>query len=1170
MAAVANVRGRGPYHRRAQNPSFDRAGRHTPPSETIPVLKTTGARCALDCCCLVSIEAAQKAWSPLLWARLKIKFQTDAMCKQRCLEWLGNRSKFHVPEVGEQFDLHQICMLMSKLTTCTFSSAGSGKQRFATKELEEIDRERHLLNIVSTFRQRFVHCSEMLSAKEVLEALLAMDDYFEMHNPELERVSVSNRSVLGGGCRSGEQMPGRPLDAGMGRTSSRALIRKAVCIVQNMCLPNLTNLADSKNLIVQKSLALKLIAQDLLKYMAMVLQPVVKHLQLQTEACADPAKSLLLQPDSPLHSWHDLQGIYGGLKHVFKSLRKQVDADEAERRTANLFREWVFSQASYDVRSEFKTQQEQVLRRLISSFELLVGKHGLRNRLYHVHGNDGISSQYMNLCLQKSSLILDTFASQTQHTKLMRLQAHVSALMSPAVRSAALDLTSDCQGGREGKGSAAQEKADKIYLQLPRATLFGRDNDLKVVTDACVRGKSVILTGDSGLGKTALAVEAAFHLRGVFQRQYIIPATSRWAMKAGLMRVGKLNHCEASRPSDDQRIPDFSAGLEFLKTATDVLLVIDGLQDESLLFEYMPDPCLSRHVVIYTVSNNSVAEALRKRQTWSGRTHCLQALDPKSCVDYLLSLCPKLRSTERFLDTVMQRPRMWLFFEQQTHCCPLSVQLLAKVLLQDDSSSKNVIEEFCSQQISLTKLQEMHGDNRFHRGVVATVRMLYNTLSDHAKVVLIALSCIGRVTCTISWRRFSDIWKTEPCHDSEQLRKLPHLDISRYDLEKSNSVQQELLASGLVSSAGKDSVSIRLTVQKAVLELQDSDAYATPSSQERIWNRLGLSLLESFRRLVESKHTAGVDPGACRSHLCALLPLAESLLDTASFASEELQVRLTVWVARGGYTYLNDFESTSQHYKSCLEHYHKRYDCSTIEIILLTAELGQVDLRLGHMELGVQRLQDAMRLLDQYSQDTIWDPFAPWSYTKTELKGRMDHCLLTGLMSSNDWLAHLPVVLKTAQNFCASNMSSCHSAQLIGPLTGEEEFGIYSPKPAVLQSYIIGFQTWLSGEVEQGMHLILEAALDLCGSDGVLPPESVKVLLGLWCISPTLADFHACSFYNEVVVHLGMTCLEKWLRSLPPVANIHKVVWSFIARSAQIFPSFFSVYLPHMLVRMNS
>ena len=1097
----------------------------------------SGTRAVLDCCCLVSIEAIQTGWSPMLWARLKARFgDATGNWRKGCQDWLGSVSKFYIPTADDKpFDLHQTCMLLTKLTSpqhsCYRALAGMHVAPVSARiyDDEQKDRERHLLNMVSTFRQRFVHSSEALSAKEILAALLAMEEF-------------SNLQMM---AATGNHNYANHVSSNLS-TGSQTGVSYALCIshdiiqalrmsVERICSSQAPSNGRLGGIAIEVQLLLKVFAHNLLQYVAEVLEPLADYLHLNSRG--KTARSTESRPSTNMENSSSLQSIYAGLKEVFKVLREK-NGSEDERRIVNLYVDWLKGHSSPHVWSEFCNRQEHQLRQLVSFFEVLVGKNGLRHRLHHVHGGEGITLRYMHNCLDKAMKIQEVFANK-RHAGLNTLEFHLQSFKQPTILSSVdvVFVIGNCE-----MVTQPSPEVEKHYLQLPRANLFGRSESIERILHLCRQpATAVVLTGESGMGKTALAVEVAHILREEFPQQYLLSGTSSSSLQAGLSSIGVLNrHTSSNQPQ--RFLGSWHSGAAHLAVTTGLLLVVDGLQNTSLLSQYMSKECLQNHTLIFTVSSSDVARKLQSLIA-NCHVHHLEPLSPGTSAEYLLSMCPKLRSAKSFFDTITQGPKAWLFLEQKTHCCPLTVQLLAKLLQnQDKASNHDVAGRFCSQQITLAEIQEGFGDNRFHRGVVATVRLLQETLSSHAKLCLLALSFLSRATHSIRYDQFVEVCCTKfSSTDGE---------VGAWANEAPIVFQQscqELIKAGLMSSIAPGEVSIPLLIQKASIELALCDQESLSGLGNQIGRHLALSVEHYFRQRLQETRSLDASGSKVSEELTLFLPIAESILATASSVHCQIRVRIMVWLARCTFSVLKDWDTSLQHYNCALEVVKKDDATHHMEsVMMLTAEKGVVKLKLGCFEEGTQLLNSARTHLSSLDNECLQDPFGLWWLKREEVISQVNRALLPGLLGSNDWHMNLPYI-QSAMFQCASAGNHGDRASIplpIGPLS-KDGLEIVSPAMSPTGHFWQGVATWMDGKCEAGLHTMLEAALDLHSPDvhgGILPPESLRMVCAIFVLSESLSTKEEFEFYSQVSWTLGELRVVTWLSTLPPEPNAHKVV----------------------------
>ena len=109
----------------------------------------------------------------------------------------------------------------------------------------------------------------------------------------------------------------------------------------------------------------------------------------------------------------------------------------------------------------------------------------------------------------------------------------------------------------------------------------------------------VALHGLGGVGKTQLALKYVYSHKDIYKNVYWISAVSQAALLSGFQEIGKRSGCV---PEDATLKPSDIAQtvLQWLNAQEKWLLVIDNLDDVSVVKGYLPNQSLFKHILITT------------------------------------------------------------------------------------------------------------------------------------------------------------------------------------------------------------------------------------------------------------------------------------------------------------------------------------------------------------------------------------------------------------------------------------------------------------------------------------------------------------------------------------------------------------------------------------------
>ena len=138
------------------------------------------------------------------------------------------------------------------------------------------------------------------------------------------------------------------------------------------------------------------------------------------------------------------------------------------------------------------------------------------------------------------------------------------------------------------------------WIRRPQFELVGRETELQQIVEVLERpvGVKVLIWGDSGMGKSSLAAEAAHHLRTTLPAQHSIRCTTPETYNNSLMLFASAcGYVFDPSMSAEERAADVCRWIErYLRTTRDpVLLVFDDLRDPNQM-----SLSLDGHAVIVT------------------------------------------------------------------------------------------------------------------------------------------------------------------------------------------------------------------------------------------------------------------------------------------------------------------------------------------------------------------------------------------------------------------------------------------------------------------------------------------------------------------------------------------------------------------------------------------
>eukprot|EP00117_Sycon_ciliatum_P024764 scpid30235/ scgid20704/ len=1170
-------------------------------------LRFCDIRSALDCCCQIALDIVQVVWSPYIGLELQLTYGED--WRGRCEDLLGPQSKHHVPGSDQgQFDFHQICMLLSKLTrTLVPKSRSTVQSKFTMRSPatptapcsrptlrpptsigqspltptprpmcespaadlqspvtqfvfdEHADRARHLINSLSTFRQRFVHHGVPLSAKEVLATLLTMEELWALLERRAQIHATPSCGIYTQRQRQSEQ--------------SFRLFDSVKACVRNLCAPGRmpNGLLRMDYLLVSRTQAMRVIGVLMLHGLTQHLQPLAKYLQVPGSSVSEDgdACSATAVRQTEHDETNDLNGIYVLLKSVFKAIKVvgQVEKKDTERKAR--FIDWMRMCGTGEMQTRLARTSNDLVKQLVTAFELLAGKNGLRNRLFHGAGGD-FSVKFLQQCARKSKEILDCMGQRNHDGLLNHISLDLQLLQQkPGCAWVHLALSP----------TYILSKADPMfghpnqhYIQQARPNLFGRTEDIKVIVQQMLGSvaKAVILTGDSGVGKTAVAVQIAHELCGEFCQQYWLSATTMLSLHLSLSYIGNVNATGCTSASGSQQQQDQYAAqgraapqgahraiMEarmFLSTTHGLLLIIDDILDTDMLQAILPASCLQHHVVLCTTSIEQHTPILSS-YLHGAQPYKLKNLSLGDNIEYMCSLCPKLRKEQALSDATL-KPGLWRFFEQQLHCSPLAVQLAAQCLRSlEGHALEEVFSQFTAQSITLTEMQEGAGSSRYHRSVLTSVHILYGRLGRQAQILLIVISFLGRAGFAVPWSILERLpySRLATCLDLSNAGHSTHAFTEQVtDMDFAEQAKHDRQCVAILSwSEDGSSVSVPLVIQKAAIELIFGAAEGNQDKRSLFTTDLCQALIALFdQELITMYRFQGShnDNSAQLPHVLAML---ESLTRTAvGWLTDSVHVQALVRLSRGSFSHHTEWGMSRRHLTTALDlHAAVKGPQYTVSYLLLMAELGIVELKEGDVDVGRAYLEQSIQLLAEIPADTIQDQFGPFTYSKETLMGKIDHMICMAHFASGDWEDITPKVVdyisrssEPEQIRLTDDNRLLLRLPIIGPLSdGQKSMSENLTYP---DQYWHGLRQWSTGDAESGIHHMLCAVLqsqELQERRQCLPVQAMAMLLLIFKISETISDSRAFDFYATVCIDLVCHAALTSLQNMPPAPCRHKV-----------------------------
>ena len=1137
----------------------------------------TSPRTILLCCCQMAVDAVQSGWSPVFIAMLKR--QAGVHWRERCVHLLGSRSQAHVPQnEDEQFDLHQMCALMGKVEFCSRLASVTAAASYSATRIphnpalhsapnmspsQKAERRQYLLNIIDQFRQCFAHDVETLSATETLQALMAMCEVSSM-------LAESATALFGMTTQSQSRMDYAACIPGM-FFYHWEILRRLVDFVQDL---NFTCHAAKQNrfpsyLVARFSLhmenVLKLFGVLLLVEAAHILDATVSAIKNVKGSRGKHVDCETILVDCS-YATNDLLAVYMRLKAAFKVPLNNVSGNTAEKKQDPIawqqFTAVVNNHGSRDAIHRLKTEPVRLVKHLISAFEFLTGKNGLRNKIYHIN-TQSLTCQYLKQCIKKGLDIIDVLSSRHEHIHLLnRLAAYCSSLSrAPAESNIAVVYQLD---------TSTPERPISFHHTLlqPRPNLFGRLLDCNRLVDFLASPGVVVLTGKSGIGKSALAAQVAHELRCRYPCQYRLLCSSPFLLAQCLHTIGQLRcvpparqhqHCIPERTSSHTNRHDYDlvhVAHQHLIGTSSLLLVCDDVQTLDSLLDFVPFACLQRHAVICTLATDKISAGLRGHID-RVLSYELQPLSTPATLEFISSLCPHLCKSGTLSAQSIESP-LWLFIEQQAKQCPITVQLLAQCLKRVDATAPldTALCLFSEQQGLLHDILEEQGSSRFHRCVLAEVRGKMCKLSWQANAFLVMCSIIGQSGCSIPLSTLASI--AEPIFNEQQIPVASDSNRrvwSSGKLLKAEALQMVL--DDLKSARLLDyccytrSVSVPLLIQKAAIELTMLAYSEGGLPLVEIAHQTYVHVMNKLDNFVGSLLVPEVRPSA-NSHkeLPHLFPVAESLLSTASSClSSSERLRLTICLGRGIFTVHMDWKTAQHHYANAVETM-SRCEVRASALGLVLGEYGLVELNAGDVLEGIEHLQHSLSIFEGIDAKSMRDPFGSRKLSFRSVINKVRWLL--SMAQANHDIPNRKIIELVQQN-----------RSLLGTMLGDgKEQGLTTapmPLPGVAtccgevdldcaaavypEQFWRAMSIWLSGNFEEGIHQLLCTTIDslLCQVSGAAPMRVCSMLLVTHELSSAIPKWDTFEFYTSICYDMMVDILASWINQSPPEPCLPKV-----------------------------
>lgn len=1119
---------------------------------------------ALLSCCQIACDAVQTGWSPILLAKLPHRFGATGW-RTRCKNWLGKQAQVHVPERDhERFDLHQLCTLMHKLATFLafcwhHPSARPTQSTFIydccslCRELTE--RMRYLLNTIDRFRQLLAHDLESLSVTEALEALLAMEEIGRVLQADLSTENFSS----GRFTRPQTQMSVQAYQS----TLAQEKLQQCIECAKRLLFPGHSACGGLvARPLIKKAGALKILGLLLLAHMTRCLRDVPNHVQRNGHPTGvDREPSETVQTGNAAEPSGDLLTIYFQLKGTLKVVTNMNSRNGVfeDQRVLHQLLHYVHVHGSPEAYRRFNLEPSQTAKNLVSAFEYLVGKHGLRKRIYH-EGSHELTAGYMQQCIKKGVEILDFFSWQaSSHCSL--LLSYCLAMKPKTVSDILVNMEVD---RRYNQPSLPTHH----HILQPRPNLFGRSSELENVIQQLKALGTVALVGESGIGKSALAVQVAYKLRPLFPQQYWLTASTPMQLQQSLATVAQLA-CPLARgglaPSSQSPTVELAKeGAKFLAASRRLLLVIDDVCDLDMLLKSLPHVCFYRHTILLTTTIADVPLRI-DNQVKPIATQRLEPLSTEAVLEYIASMCPSLCNNGT-LSSISIQPAIWVFIEQQAKQNPLAAQLLANFLKQHDVSLQAVdslILSFSSQDLSLMDMAEHGGNSRFHRCLLNAVQSILESCSASAKMMLLTLSFLGTCGAAVPLKLLSAALNHLGSQDDSSgqqvvtLMSTPHQAMTR--LSTQNALK-ELCAVSLVSVChDSESVSVPLLIQKAVFELECANRRKPASFFDTIVTCVCSVVTQELDRVLKCAcATAPESRNAAVEELTCLVPIGQSLLSSVGkYACEEVNLHLAIRLGRLIFSLHSDYHTSKFYYDIALAILHKQQQCKPEVCAVVLAEYAGIQLAIGNFSQGKQLLQGVFQVLMHATGPLVQDPFGGGLVIVSNLllmvQQRMcslPRCVTedSGLIGSDSmdprsaWSCLMPSKINIPLPALKLDCQMRHLSTIQAVCSSDDD----------VEHFLQALATWYSGDMEEGIQDMVFVALNSLKkrTNGTpVPLLTVKMTLVILELLTSVYDDEFVTFYFTLITDVALIQLESWILELPPGPCLPKVrIVSSLAR----------------------
>ena len=1107
-----------------------------------------------------AIDIFEQVWTPVLLDAMKRILGED--WEASCRELVGETLKQFVPDKNaQQIDIYFLCTVMVKLNsrlvqldgTFTGALCGAGeklKDIMPFCSVGKADCTRHLFNVIIAFRNRVVHEPGNLSPKEVLSSLLAMQELWPLLSPDAEM--DNDRPKM------------------MQHSSSPDLQRQLALLIKRVkffCLPDQsysTCNAIPKFPGITRTLSLKLLGLTLLRVLAQELQPAVRAMvasgRLQESADANAALSpdihtCLLHSNGLEGHLHDMQGICSHLKQTLKRMKsakvKNCD-DTAVCWLQNTLRR--NSSVAFPARKEsFPTSE--LSEKLSSALDGIGGKNGLRNQASH-YSTNSLTAKKLEAHVKHSEIILRLLCGdqQTQSSQIEKVSESLALLAVTKARyvEVIFQPESDCE-------DMCPEVASSLPIPTSRVSLVGREKNISRVASLLQDEGCAVVSGEAGIGKTAMAIEIAYRYRNVFLEQYWLSATSHSTLRFGLSHIGAVNNLDP-RPTSKTSVCDLvDSALKYLKVNKGLLLVIDNVLQPEILDTYFTEDVRNGQTILCCCLSSNT-ERMWKRWNPNIILHELQPLSTEDVFEYLAFKCPRL-CKRSILSDLVSNAEAWSVIQNQLGKCPLALELTARMLnevlaklpsctvLQQPGLLVSHLQEAMGigAAKSLEELQTRRGESRVGRSLFATMHVLWPHLTTDATTLLIALSYMCRKSCTMPlvlvWK-YSHVLHIPSCRGR-------HCEVDQSLLQRMDVAIDKLCCLGLVHCSSSDqSLHISLLVQRSVFELVATTARITcthhvaaldmePCSVSH--DLLATMLITITQRELEM--CAGSQAWSLDG--CKIMPLlsiAESLMSTCTKVSDVSTLPLTVWMGRCAYTFCNNLPLAATHYQQAIDYIEEGIMENDI-LALVKIECGLTWLRCGLVAKSAQLLDEVCTFLQKEDVSDIQDPCTGERYELHWLLHVASEGLLSAQVCLPNWSEEsdrhidswmkVQAVCKMAEKAKTdsegdSSRNAGTTGCRIGPLQGANTAD--PAYPSLPEEFSVAMDMYVNTDhPEEALDLMCEAMVIILDTNAAAKaPIIIMAIMRLFCAA---CSDHAVDFYLSLINDFTIQKLKELLYS---------------------------------------